>query len=103
MKAYSSDLRIRALKLMEGIMTQRKVSELLGITVQTLSKWWKLYKDKGIVEPIKPVFTRKRKVDYNSLLEFVYKNPSKTLLEIGKEFKLSDLLSFAIMNVLFLF
>jgi len=89
-KACSNDLRSIALKLIEDDKTKTDVSDLLGITIQTLCKWWKLYKEKGITEPIKPMFERKTKVDRQDLLFFVKENPDKTLKELGKAFGVSD-------------
>ena len=63
---------------------------MFDIGLSTVKRWAKLKKETGSLKPIKPSFIRKRKVSYEILLMFVQKNPSKTLLEIGKEFKLSD-------------
>lgn len=100
MKPYSLDLRQRALKLIEGGMKQIKVAKLFGVTVQTLCKWWKLYKINNISEPIKPVFIRTLKVDRDVLLRFVEQNPNKTLKEIGQEFGCSNNAIFKILKKL---
>ena len=100
MKQYSNDLRQRALKLIEGGMKQIKVAKLFGVTVQTLCKWWKLYKINNISEPIKPVFIRTLKVDRDVLLRFVEQNPNKTLKEIGQEFGCSHNAIFKILKKL---
>ena len=100
MKPYSNDLRQRALKLIEGGMKQIKVAKLFGVTVQTLCKWWKLYKINNISEPIKPVFIRTLKVDRDVLLRFVEQNPNKTLKEIGQEFGCSHNAIFKILKKL---
>ena len=89
-KAYSSDFRLRALKLIKQGKTQAEVSNLMDITVQTLCKWWKLYKSEGITEAKKPNFARKRKVNYKAVEKFVINYPDKTLSEIGNHFNLSD-------------
>lgn len=84
-KAYSDDLRLRAINLMKK-NTKVKVASLLGITIQTLCKWWKLYNEKGITTAIKPKFERYKKVDYNIIREYIDKYPDKTLKEIGRKF-----------------
>ena len=89
-KAYSSDLRLRSLKLIEQGKLQTEVSDLMGVTVQTLCKWWKLYRLNGITNAKKPDFIRKRKVDYQKVENFIKNYPDKTLFEIGDHFGLSD-------------
>ena len=62
----------------------------MGVTVQTLCKWWRLYRLSGVTDPKKPDFIRKRKVDYQKIENFVINHPDKTLFEIGDHFGLSD-------------
>jgi len=88
-KAYSDDLRLRAIRLIEKKETKTRVSELLGITIQTLCKWWKLYRFSNILTPKIPIFERKKKVDYEELKRYVESNPDKTLKDIGKRFDIS--------------
>lgn len=87
-KAYSDDLRLRAINLMKKEQ-KIKVAHLLGIIIQTLCKWRKLYKEKGIATAIKPEFERKRKVNYEEIAEYITLNPDKTQKEIGEKFKVS--------------
>ena len=89
-KAHSSDLRLRSLKLIEQGKLQTEVSDLMRVTVQTLCKFWRLYRLRGITTAKKPDFIRKRKVDYNRVENFVKNYPDKTLSEIGDHFGLSD-------------
>jgi transposase len=87
-KAYSDDLRLRAINLMKK-ETKTKVAELLGITIQTLCKWWKLYTQSNILIPKVPTFERKKKVNYNEIEIFINKYPDKTLKEVGNVFGVS--------------
>jgi transposase len=41
-------IRIRAVKAVEGGKTEQEAADLMGVTRQTVSGWWKLYKKGGI-------------------------------------------------------
>jgi len=96
-KAYSSDLRLRAIKLIESKKTKTEVSALMGVTIQTLCKWWKLYKEHNIVEAQIAKFERVKKVNYQDLSFYVNSHPDQTLKEIGDQFNISP---FGVLKIL---
>ena len=85
MKAYSQDLRDRAIDLHENEnYSKRKISKLLKIGYQTLSKWIRRYKETGdysskqhLVEGRKARFTDKK-----IILDYIKNNPDADGIQI---------------------
>ena len=85
MKAYSQDLRDRAIDLYENKNhSRRMISKLLGIGYNTISEWIRRYKKTGdysskqhLVEGRKAQFT-----DKQILLDYIENNPDADGIEI---------------------
>ena len=88
-KAYSNDIRIKVIKHMELGHNQTSTAHLFSIGRNTVSRWWKRYKEEGVFTS-KPRGGSKGKINLFQLEEYVNLNPNKTLKEIGKEFGISD-------------
>ena len=90
-KPYSLDLRIRVIKsLKENNITQVQTADIFKVSLRTIKRWVKLHKKTSSINPIVPISTKPRKVDYKKVEEFIEKNPNKTLKEIGNKFKVTD-------------
>lgn len=87
-KPYSNDLRIRVINALKDRIPQRKISEMFSISLESVKRWWKIYKLTGIVKPKQINITKPRKVNYEELKRYVESNPDKTLKEIGKKFNI---------------
>ena len=83
MKAYSKDLRLKALAACDRGMPHREVARAFGLSVSTLKRYLKLRREIGGVEarpipdPRSPV--RKREVLEEVLPAQVERNPDLTL------------------------
>lgn len=84
MRAYSEDLRKKALILLERGKTKAEVVELLDIGIATLYRWIKK-KAKG--ESLKPSKGRKfiRKIDPEVVKQYVREHPEATLKEMNRD------------------
>lgn len=83
MKAYSKDLRLRALAACDRGMPGKEVAETFGLSVSTLKRYLKLRKATGGVEakPIPGPPAHKRAVLEEALPAQVERNPDLTLSE----------------------
>ena len=80
-KAYSNDLRERAIKSYESGMSKKEIIDIFIIGSDTLNRWIRKYKETGSIEPCKRTKYRAKKFSDEALLEHVLKNPSATLEE----------------------
>lgn len=80
-KAYSNDLRERVMKSYEAGMSKESIVKIFIISLDTLNRWIRKYKETGSVEPYKKTKHRAKKFSDESLAEHVMKNPSATLEE----------------------
>lgn len=84
--AYHSDLRSRAITMLNNGMSSREVSSLLGPGIATVNLWRRTWKKDGRVEGLtgyqkghSPKITDKEKFE-----AFVLANPTKNQKELGK-------------------
>lgn len=84
--AYSQDLRVRALGLIEEGMPISQVSRLLKISRPTLYRWIEQFESQGSTTPIKSVPPRKESKikDWEKFREMVDKNGDKTQKELAQ-------------------
>jgi len=54
MKAYSKDLRLKALDAVDGGMPRKEVARVFGISVPSIKRWLKRRRESGVVEA-KPI------------------------------------------------
>lgn len=83
MKAYSKDLRLKALAAVDRGMPRREVARTFGLSVSTLKRYLKLRRETGGVEArlILGPPARKREILEEVLPAQVSRNPDFTLLE----------------------
>ena len=88
-KSYSIDLRERVIKSVESGISQIQTAKIYKIGLNTVNRWWHRYKKEGL-------FTAKArggscgKVNAQELRLYVEQNSDKTLIEIGKVFKVAQ-------------
>ncbi|CAK8714293.1 MAG: Transposase [Candidatus Electronema aureum] len=80
-KAYSNDLRERVIKNYESGISKKEILDIFIISLDTLNRWIRKYKETGSIEPYKRTKYRTKKFSDEALLEHVLKNPSATLEE----------------------
>ena len=84
--AYSSDLRIRAVKAYEnGKGTQKEIAKLFVFGLSTFTRYWKKYKETGDIEPAEYRGGPKPSVGDKQMLrikELVLQKPDATLSEL---------------------
>ncbi|MFN7754420.1 MAG: IS630 transposase-related protein, partial [Holosporales bacterium] len=85
-RAYSEDLRGRALDLLESGQKQQAVSKLLNIGLSTLKYWLKTWRTEGrrVAKSGYQKGHSHKITDTQVLQDIITKNPDKTLTEIGK-------------------
>ncbi len=89
-KAYSQDLRIRAINYLKEGKKQIEVAKILKIGVASVKRWWHLYRKYGNILPRRPIQTRPRATNYDKIILYVNQNPDSTLKEIASAFNISD-------------
>lgn len=84
--AYHSDLRSRAIDLLNKGTSSSEVSSLLGLGIATVNLWYRTWKKEGRVEGLtgyqkghSPKITDKAKFE-----AFILANPNKTQEELGR-------------------
>jgi transposase len=87
--SYSLDLRTKVITALKNGSLQRNVAKRFKISLSTVKRYWKLYKENGDIKPKKRVNSWKRKVNYDEVIFFVKNNSDKTLQEIGENFKIT--------------
>lgn len=85
-RAYSEDLRGRALDLLESGQKQQAVSKLLNIGLSTVKYWLKTWRTEGrrVAKSGYQKGHSHKITDTQVLQDIITKNPDKTLTEIGK-------------------
>lgn len=83
MKAYSKDLRLKALAACDRGMSRGEVARTFGLSLSTLKRYMKLRRETGGVEakPIPGPPARKREILEEALPTQVSHNPDLTLAE----------------------
>lgn len=84
-KAYSLDLRERALDHLEKEKDTKATSELFKISQRTIQRWAKQKLETGNIAPRKRKFAY-QKIDANKLKQHVELHPDQFLHEIAEEF-----------------
>ena len=84
--AYSQDLRERVINLINEGLTRIEISKLLKISIPTIDRYIRKYKNTGNVN-VKPFHNNKDKIKVhsNKIIDFVKQNHNATLKEIAKE------------------
>jgi transposase len=99
-KAYSNDLRERVIKSYESGISKGEIINIFIISLDTLNRWIRKYKETGSVEPYKRTKYRAKKFSDEALLEDVLKNPSATLEERAMLFSVKHQSVYARMKAL---
>lgn len=84
--AYSLDLRVRALNLIEGGMSISRVSQILNISRPTLYRWIEQFEIAGATAPSKslPPPQMSKIKDWEKFKELVDNNGDKTQKELAQ-------------------
>lgn len=88
MNRHSNDLRIRVVKHAK-LNGKLKTAKLFKIARQTVYDWLELDRQGKLKEVVK-YQTRKSKLDYSKIEEFVNQHPDLYYREIGEHFHTSD-------------
>jgi len=88
-RAYSNELRIRVISWIKEGNTQASAVRFYKVSKSAVSRWWIRYKEESI-ETAKPKLGSKGRVDVGALESYVIANPDKSLVEIGREFNISN-------------
>lgn len=99
-KPYSIDLRERVIKSLQNKVSQKKTAEIFSISIESVKRWWKLFKENTDLKPKIPIITKPRKVDYVKVKDYIEANPDKTLKEVGDKFNIHLTASFYIFKKL---
>ncbi len=97
-KPYSLDLRERVVASLEKKVPQKQTAEMFSISVESVKRWWKRYKEEKTIKPKIPITTKPRMVSYDKIRKYVEDNPDSTQKEIGNHFGLKDKASFYILK-----
>src|SRR3990167_9543789 len=84
--AYSVDFRKCVIENLESGKTWDEVTSIFSISRDTLSRWVNLYKEKGSLEDSPREPYKVRKIDSQSLISSLERNPDATLKELAQEF-----------------
>jgi len=87
MKAYSEDLRKRVIESYEEGEEKGTIIKIFKIGISTLNRWIREYRARGNYKPKQRTEYRKRKFSDEELMKYVEENPSATLEEMAKHFK----------------
>ena len=87
--AYSQDFRNSIINYVDGSHSQKEAATVFGIHRNTIGKWLKRRDDEGNFEAKKAPGAEPR-VNVLEFRAYVLENPNKTLVQLGKEFKISD-------------
>ncbi len=80
--AYSLDLRIRAIELLNSNEPIVEVSDLLGVSLSSLYRW----KKRNNSETLKPLYPKSRgayKLDEQAMIDYISSNPDAYQHEIA--------------------
>jgi transposase len=87
MKAYSEDLRKRVIESHKEGKEKEEILKIFKIGISTLNRWIREYQASGNYGPKQRTSYRKRKLHDEELIKYVEENPSATLDQIAKHFK----------------
>ena len=88
-RSYSNDLRKKVIDYIESGNSQRSAAFRFKISATSVNIWWRRYREEGNYQAKKNPGA-KPKVDIVKLEEYCLKNPSTRLIDIGKEFGITD-------------
>jgi transposase len=85
---YSKDLRNKVMNYLKKGKSQKEASEVFGIHVNTISRWYTRYRKEGnCLARVR--LGPKARVDYKEVELFVKNNPDSKLADIGNKFGIS--------------
>ena len=87
--AYSVDLRRRVVQFVESGERKQKASEIFDVSLSTIQSWVRLKKETGDIKCRAYTGGARAKINKQDFEEYINKNSSKTLKEIGSHFGLS--------------
>src|SRR5919108_3725926 len=84
-RSYSSDLRVRVVRAIEGGMSTHEAAARFGVGVSTTGTWYRRYRDHGETAARKQGHPRGSKLDAHEgfILGLVEDEPDITLAEIA--------------------
>lgn len=88
-KSYSNDLRKRVIEYLDSGRNYEEASKLFKVSISAIGRWYRRYKKEGNYQP-KIRGGSKKKIDLNSLEEYVKANENMTLKEAAKKFNVSS-------------
>lgn len=86
-KAYSEDLRKRAIENYQAGKEKREIIETFKIGISTLNRWIREYSVTGSFGPKQRTKYRQRKFSDAELVHYVEQNPSATLEQMAQHFE----------------
>ena len=89
MRAYSEDLRKKVANFVKTKGSQQEASEAFGISRTTIYRWFNLEKESGSLKRRKRTKHRSRRFTDAALKKYVSENPSATLKQMAKHFKVT--------------
>jgi transposase len=84
-KPYSNDLRARVVKSLQNKISQKEIARMFSISIESVKRWWKIFKETGDIKHKIPIITKPRKIDYNKVKQYIEANPDKTLKEARRK------------------
>jgi transposase len=87
--SYSIDLRQKVVEFLSKGNSQRKATEVFGICLDTVSRWYQKYRDTGSLAN-KPLERSFKKIDPDKLSAYVEEHPGAYLSELAEVFSCSD-------------
>jgi len=88
-KAYSEDLRKKVMKYIKRQGSQSEASKVFGISRTTIYRWSCLERESGSLKRRVRTKHRARRFTDEALKAYISKNPSATLKEMAKHFKVT--------------
>jgi transposase len=86
---YNSEFRERVIAVMKHGGTIINTAKRFKVSESTVRRYWEQHNEIGNISPKKRPEIRKRKVNYDEVLEYVNNHSDQTLKEIGEVFKIS--------------
>ena len=84
--SYSEDYRKRTIEYREEGHTLEETHKVFKVSISTIRRWEKQWKEKGTLAPA-PVVRKPKKIDPERLKRYVQEHPDAYPGEIAKEFE----------------
>lgn len=88
-RSYGEDLRKRVLNYISRGGNKYEASKLFEVSRSTIYRWLELKRETGKLRPRKRQKFIAKKFEDKTLIEYLKKSPSATLLEMGNKFKVT--------------